>query len=73
MTQAMTEHTIDTPAGTFVIYMGSAAANPGSHKPLRWYYAPEGWEREQPFSKDYYSPESAEEACWEHARSKLSE
>lgn len=72
MTQAMTEHTIDTPAGTFVIYMGSAAANTESHKPLRWYYAPVGWEGE-PFSKDYYSPESAEEACWEHVRAKVGE
>jgi hypothetical protein len=64
MTELMVSHTIETPRGTFVIYPGSTAEDADSHKPLRWYYAPEGWTG-KPYSDDYYSPQAAEEACWE--------
>ena len=67
MTEILASRTIDTPAGTFVIYAGSEAQDPESHKPLRWYYAPEGWTG-KPYSKDYLSAEAAQEACWESQR-----
>lgn len=57
-------HTIDTPAGTFTIYMGSEADNIEGHNSVEWYYAPEGWSGPA-YSDGYYSPEAAEEACWE--------
>jgi hypothetical protein len=67
MTELMVPRTIETPAGKFVIYVGSAAQDPESHKPLRWYYAPEGWTG-KPYSRDYYSAEAAQEGCWESLR-----
>ena len=67
MTEVMGTHIIDTPSGRFVIYPGSAAEDADSHKPLRWYYAPEGW-NDKPYSQDYYSSQAAEEACWESLR-----
>ena len=60
-------YTIDTPVGRFVIYPGSLAVDTASHKPLFWYYAPEGWTG-KPQSEGFYSSESAEEACWESIR-----
>jgi len=60
-------YTIETPAGSFIIYPGSDAADPESHKPLFWYYAPIGWTG-KPYSQSFYSSESAEEACWESLR-----
>ncbi len=62
-------HSIETDAGKFVIYMGSEADEPSGHRPLEWYYAPENW-RGGPYSRGYYSPEAAEEACWEHSGEK---
>lgn len=67
MTELLVSHTIDTPRGRFIIYPGSTAEDPDSHKPLRWYYAPEGWTG-KPYSHDYYSAQAAEEACWESLR-----
>lgn len=57
-------HKVETDKGTFFIYMGAEAEVPEHYHSLRWYYAPEGWTGE-PYSKGYYSPEAAEEACWE--------
>jgi hypothetical protein len=67
MTELLRAYTIDTPAGRFVIYSGSEAADAHSHKPLWWYYAPEGWTG-KPYSEGFYSSEAAEEACWESLR-----
>ncbi len=67
MSGILRAYTIDTPAGRFVIYPGSEAADPDSHKPLYWYYAPEG-RTGKPLSEAYYSSEAAEEACWESLR-----
>ena len=64
MTEILRSYEIDTPGGKFVVYAGSAAESPDSHKPLYWYWAPAGWTG-PPYSKDYYSSEAAEEALWE--------
>ena len=40
MDELLRLYTIETPAGTFVIYPGSEAADPDPHQPLYWYYAP---------------------------------
>jgi hypothetical protein len=63
----LSAYTIETPAGNFVIYPGSDAADPDSHRPLYWYYAPEGWTG-KPHSEGFYSSQAAEEACWESLR-----
>lgn len=63
----LSSHIIETPAGRFVIYPGADAADPDSHQPLYWYYAPEGWTG-KPYSEAFYSAEAAEEACWESQR-----
>ncbi len=67
MTEILRIFTIETPAGIFVIYPGSEAADPDSHKPLYWYYAPQGWSG-KPYSEGFYSSEAAEEACLESLR-----
>jgi hypothetical protein len=67
MTQLLSAYTIETPVGIFVIYPGSEAADPDSHEPLYWYYAPQGWTG-KPHSESFYSSEAAEEACWESLR-----
>jgi hypothetical protein len=59
-------HRVETSAGKFVVYMGSESDHSESHNSLEWYYAPEGWTGEA-YSKGYYSPEAAEEACWENS------
>jgi hypothetical protein len=67
MTEILKSYTIETPGGTFIIYPGELAEDSDSHEPLHWYYAPNGW-KGKPYSKAYYSSESAEEACWESLR-----
>jgi hypothetical protein len=67
MTGILRAYTIDTPTGKFIIYPGSLADDPKSHRPLLWYYAPEGWTG-KPYSDSFYSSEAAEEACWESIR-----
>ena len=67
MTELLRAYTINTPAETFVIYPGSQAADPDSHNPFEWYYAPQGW-KGKPHSEGFVSSEAAEEACWESLR-----
>jgi hypothetical protein len=67
MTGILRAYSIDTPAGKFIIYPGAEAADPNSHKPLYWYYAPQGGTG-KPQSEAFYSSEAAEEACWESLR-----
>ena len=67
MTELLRAYTIDTPAGRHAIYPGSQAEDPDSHKPLHWYYAPEG-STGKPHSEGFVSSEAAEEACWESLR-----
>jgi hypothetical protein len=64
MDELLRLYTIETPAGRFVIYPGSEAADPDSHRQLYWYYAPKEWTG-KPYSEGFYSSEAAEEACWE--------
>jgi hypothetical protein len=59
-------HTVETPAGKFVVYMGAEAEEAQAHQSLEWYFAPVGW-KSGPYSKGYVSAEAAEEACWEES------
>jgi hypothetical protein len=68
MTEGLVSRTVETPEGTFTVYMGSAADNPSTHKPLRWYYVRAGGKTEKPSSPDYYSAQAAQEALWEQFR-----